>query len=569
MPRITRFTSADVSAPDQTTVGQNIDIPRGAFGELEAEAIAQLGGTITSTAEALGMAQHRQQKREDAIAASKRYQELDLASQEEYEGLKQNPGDLKTFVDRTLDSYDKRVEEYAKDLSPGAREMFLQKTLSGRTTRGKQAVSWKTKEFITQGRNAVRSELDLNVRAAGADIENLADYYKKAETTTAEAIAAGFLSPTKGKSAEALVEDEVRKVSFEVANDMLNENPALLHQLLEDDTLRGLTSKEKRTFQNQALNAVKNLDEKAQLQKLSSLIVNNKEFAEKYSNGELTYKDVDEMERSETIDPRLAEILKDDLTTPEEVEYEELVDKKVRDMKATEEARKRRGLPPREKKPSNKEKVEKEKEMYARFLSFGVTKKDGKTKLKNANEQLSDLLDFQVDVMAAASSGLLDRDKASKWMRDLLPILGERIKSKHFQGQENWIRADRKPDIYSTGFTQVLDMLEKSPKANTLYNQVRALEFVVQIAEAKGVDQIEDPVEKHKALMSIGKDAVDLLNKTNYPALAHVEKMPDTVISTRKPTAAELLLANKDNKKYVDAFIKRFGEDAYKKVIGE
>lgn len=570
MPKITRTTGTTVGAPDQSGVQQRIDVPRGAFGGQIAEAQERAGAGLQDAGNKLGQIAIRQQEREDTTAASQAAADYDLETQQLYEDMKRNPGDLNSFTDRLLSDMDKRAEEYTEGMSSGAKNMFMQKALGYRTTRGKSSISWKSQEFIRQGTAAINSELNNNIRAAGGDIANLNDYYARTEATVANGIAAGFIRTTAKRGVESIVRDEKARISKEAANALIGDNPAVLIQMLEQDALQGLSEGEKNTLSTRAVSALKNLDEKAAVTRLAGFLTKNEEAMDSYRDGTLDYKTVDDWERSGVIDPRVSSMLKDDLTVPEDVAFEATVSKKEKEIKTRQEARKRLGLDKDEtRKPSVEEKLKGERSLATRFMEFSIDKnEDGEV---TTEAQLNKLLDFQLDVQYAASQKLITRERASSWMNKILPLLKGEIDSKHFQGSKGFLGfGKRESDPYSSGFTHVLDALEKVPASNTLENQVRAIELVMDISEARNLDSIEDPVEKQKALQGIGKAALDALNKENYPSLSHVENMPDTVIGVKEPPPKAIdILRNDPSEKNRTFFDQTFGDGAAARILGE
>lgn len=546
MAKIRRVVQTDVKAPDLTGALQRIDIPKGAFGQDVSRAISNLGRGIEFSAEKLGDAHFRMQERQSIADASNAFKDVPVNELTALEEAKKNPGDLNTFTDRFLADYDKRIETIANALeNPRTRERFLDKALSTRTTLGKSAVTWKSREFILQGRNNLNAELGNNVRAAGADIQNINDYYSAAAFAVNQGAAAGFLIDGRGKKQDPSVRtlEELRKIDYEVANNLMLDNPVKLLELLDSTVFRGLNAQDKKSFTQQANNSFNNIVERAEITKKVEYFSKNTELFTKFQAGTLGWKEVDEEQRlisgavadgdEDAIRQNEAlELIKDDVNKPEDVEFAEAVKKKKFNIETLAEAKIQAG---KEKTP--KPTVAEQSKAYVgfanRFLDFDVQKTGRRKKgfkVKNASVRLSDLLDFQVDLLKDMNKKLITRAEGKAWMTKLLPTLRKKIESKHFEERKGMFKFDREADIYSDAFSHVLDTLEASPELNTSENQADALRLAFEIAEGLQIDKEDDPVKRSELLRSVGKRAIDELNRSLHPSLNHLDELPDAIV---------------------------------------
>ncbi len=547
MAKITRVKQPSVGAPDLTGRSQVINIPKGAFGQDVSQAVSNLGRNIEFSAEKLGDAHFRMQERQSVSDAANAFKDVPVNELTALEEAKKNPGDLNTFTDRFLTDYDKRTEDIAKTLeNPRTRQRFMAKALATRTSLGKNAVTWKSREFILQGRNNLNAELGNNVRAAGADIQNIDDYYLQAKNTVNQGAAAGFLIDGRGKKQDPSIRtlEEWRRIDYEVANNLMLDNPVRLLELLDSTVFKGFNAKDKKTLTQEANNSFNNIVERADTTKKREYFSKNPELYTKYLAGTLGWKEVDEEQRiisgavaacdEDAIrEDEALGLIKELVNQPEDVEFAEAVKEKKFNIETLAEAKIQAGAE-KTPKPSVAEQSKAYVGFALRFLDFDVEKTGRRNKkefkVKNASVRLSDLLDFQVDLLKAQKAKLITRAEGKAWMNKLLPTLIKKIDTKHFEERKGMFRFDREADIYSDAFSHVLDTLETNPDLNTSENQADALRLAFEIAEGLDIDKEKDPVKRSELLRSVGKRAIDELNRSLHPSLNSVEVLPDAIV---------------------------------------
>lgn len=544
-PKITRVTRPSVAAPDLTGRFQDINIPKGAFGQDVSQAIGNLGRSIESGAARLGDAHFRMQERQSVADASNAFKDIPVNELNALEEAKKNPGDLNTFTDRFLAGYDNRIDSIAKTLPDArTRQRFMDKALTTRTSLGKSAVTWKSREFILQGRNTANAELGSITRAAGADAQNINDYYLLAKNTVEQAATAGFLIDGRGKKQDPSIRtlEEWRRIDFEVANNLMLDNPLKLVELLDSTVFKGLNAQDKKSLTNEANNSFNNIVERADTTRKVEYFSKNTEQYAKFQAGTLGWKELDEeqsiisgavadgdedaIRQNETL-----ELIKDLVNKPEDVEFAEAVKKKKFNIETLEAAKIQAGGE-KTPKPTVAEQSKAYTRFAIRFLDFQVEKKKkkGEFKVENAAKRVSDLLDFQVDLLKAQNEKLITKSEGKAWWNKLLPTLLKKIESKHFEEQKGMFVFDREPDIYSDAFSHVLDTLEANPDIDTSENQADAVRLAFEIAEGLQIDKEKDPVKRSELLRSVGKKAIDELNRALHPSLNHLDVLPDAII---------------------------------------
>lgn len=547
MAKIKRVVQPSVGAPDLTGASQRINIPKGAFGQDVSQAVSNLGRNIEFSAEKLGDAHFRMQERQSVSDAANAFKDVPVNELTALEEAKKNPGDLNTFTDRFLADYDKRTEDIAKTLeNPRTRQRFMSKALATRTTLGKNSVTWKSREFILQGRNNLNAELGNNARAAGADIPNINDYYSAAAFAVKQGAAAGFLLDGRGKKEDPSIRtlEEMRRIDYEIANNLMLDNPVKLLELLDSTVFKGLNAKDKKTLTQEANNSFNNIVERADTTRKVEYFSKNIEQYTKFQDGTLGWKELDEEQRiisgavangdADAIrEDETLELIKELLNQPEDVEFAEAVKEKKFNIETLAEAKIQAGAE-KTPKPTKAEQSKAYVGFTNRFLDFDVQKvgRKGKKefKIKNASVRLSDLLDFQVDLLKAQNDKLITLAEGKAWMNKLLPTLRKKIESKHFEERKGMFRFDREADIYSDAFSHVLDTLETNPDLNTSENQAEALRLAFEIAEGLDIDKEKDPVKRSELLRSVGKRAIDELNRSLHPSLNHLDELPDAIV---------------------------------------
>jgi hypothetical protein len=162
-----------------------------------------------------------------------------------------------------------------------------------------------------------------------------------------------------------------------------------------------------------------------------------------------------------------------------------------------------------------------------------------------------------VDLLKDQNKKLITKGEGKIWMNKLLPTLMKKIESKHFEERKGLFKFDREADIYSDAFSHVLDTLEANPDINTPENQADALRLAVEIADGLDIDKEKDPVKRSELLRSVGKRAIDELNRSLHPSLNHLDELPDAIVEVSGPpqAAIDFLLADP-----TDGAIKEFDE---------
>jgi len=604
MPRINVKKTPSVSAPDLTRASQQINVPSDSFGGAEGRAIENLGNNIQFSAQEIGKGLARVEARRTSTEASTAFRDVPISELNSLEVAKKNPGDLATFQKRQTEEFDKRMDTIRQGLSSDrARLKFDEKTLATRTSMAKNAATWARTQEVVQGRNAVNADISNQINAAAGDLGNLQSYRDESIRLINEADANGYLINGKGQKQDSsvVIQNTLRAIDLEVANSLIQDNPAALVSMIDADLLPGLTEDDKRVKTAQAISSARNADEKAELTIKDSYLSTRKDLQQKIDNKTATFQELEQHVRSldvavaagdETAAGQQAwlERARDKANKSEEDLFREATQKKVRGIKATEAAKQITGTG-NATKPSVSERSNALMDFVNEFQGFDIVSTGAKTteskdkfELKdkdNPNTRMSDILDFWTRVSDAQDAQLLSESEGNMFFKQLIPVMRSKISSKHFEEiARPWWRPDvavgitgpvkREQDKYSDAFSNVLSLLEGTPAQNSTTNQSKAVRYAFQLAEEMDVDKIEDVDKRIEAINKIGNEAIQMLNNENHPSLRGLKT--DSVIEF-KPTGAsqrsvDFLQANPTpaNIKFFD---QKFGKGAADKILGK
>lgn len=548
--RVKRVIQPDVAPPDLTQTLQQINIPRGL--DSKDRAIEGLGANIEFSAQTVGYAFARQQDRRSISEASTAFRDVPINELSKLNEAKKNPGDLATFQTRQTEAFDLRMKTIREGLSSErAKLRFDEKTLSTRTSMAKNVATWARGEEISQSRNNMNSELSNQVSAAAGDIGNLQSYRDESIRLINEAATKGFLIDGRGKRLDSstVIRNTLRTIDLEVANSLIQDNPAVLVTMIDNGLLSGLTDDDKRVKTNQAISSGRNIQEKAELTIKDSYLSTRKELQDKITNKTATYQELEGHVRSldiavasgdETAVAQQAwlERARDKALKSEEDLLRESTQKKVRSIKATEKAKQITGTGGVSK-PSVSERSNVLMDFINEFQGFDivstgakVTENEDKFKLKdkdNPSVRMSDILDFWTNVSDAQDAQLLSEAEGNMFFKKLIPVMRSKIASKHFgEIARPWWRPDvvigvtnkikREKDKYSDAFSSVLSLLESVPNENTQVNQAKAIRFAFQLAEDKDINKIDNVNDRLEAVNQVAEQAIQMLNNENHPS---------------------------------------------------
>lgn len=583
---------SSVGAPDLTRNLQNINIPRDAFGANVGAELVNLGGTVADSANRLNLAFGRMEERRSTTDASNAFKDVPISEFNALEQAKQNPGDLATFQQRQTKEFDDRMKALREGLSERARLKFDQKVLSTRTSLAKNAVTWARGQEIVQGRNAMNSEIQNSIAVAPGDLLNLGQHRQDIVDIINQAFASGSLVAVgrqKPIDPADLIASSLRAMDKEIANSLVFDNPESLKQMLDNGALGNLTEQDERIFRSLANSSSANIVERRTITTRDAYFSKNQEFSKKFHDNILTWAEANNEQASlqplvdagdEDAKKQQAMIIKirDRLIKPEEQKQTQATQAAIRRITATKEAKEALGISKGEK-PSKRAQGAKYVELTNRFLDFGGKKittrgaKKGQFIIKDASVRLSDLLDFQNDIEDALDAGLITLSQHNAWQTKLMPTLRSKIESKHFEERKGFVGiGQRDPDIYSDGFSHVLETL-KGTEFDTSANQAEALASVFRIAEGLNINAEEDPIKRKELLQSVGQRAVNELYRSVIPEINNLtdDQFPD-VVPRFSPSGATQgaidFLTNNPSDANIKFFNEKFGKGAAESILG-
>lgn len=447
MAKIKTFQAPEKEAPFLRQNLQRIDIPRDAFGEGTGRAFESLGAAGESASTQLGNAVFRMQQRRNITQASTAAKDVPLTALEDLNVMKgeamANPNLLPGFAESYVNDFDKKAKILRDGLTTeGARLQFDAKILSTRTTMAKNAITWARAQEIVVGRNNLNSEVQNEITVAGGDIGNLDAHRLKIVDLINEAEASGFLVSGKKKlDSSVVIRDALRDMDIEVVQSLIQNNPAILQQMIDDNQLPGLTEKDINKTEKDIINSMKHIDERAIFSEIQETLALYPDLNDKFNSGTLTYQTVDNLETDGRISEVAARVWKSELIAPERKTEEQLIEEGIEKgvQKARIKAAVEAGVqevtgivkPPKLSDPVKDAKHAELAEFFTEDLQEIILSQN-----INSIDKLNSILEFADKVFQAHEDGaFVGRKKMfGDYMKVLIPSVKEMVDSKYLEG---------------------------------------------------------------------------------------------------------------------------------------
>ena len=609
----------NVKAPNLTRSSQNIDIPAGAFGEGVGQAISNFGATSAQAANSIRTALFREEQRRATTAANEAFKNVPIDQQNKLdaarlEAMKTPTASLPGFVDAQTKRFDDDMKAISKDMDEGTKRRFDALTLSTRTQQGISNNKWARQQMVVNGRNQMNAAVAALI-ATAATAEDTEDLKLQAAGVLMTGHSNGYLLDNRfnPQNIDEMIGKSNRQIDRNKAHSKVDKEPRLLLDMLDDpNQLDDLTDADETEFRNRARASERDIAQKFEMKAWAENINIFENLALSAMAGTANYNELafmidatrtelDALPDKDPKNPSGVELIirqridvLSDLITMENSPEGEVIDAKAQKIIIDRKAQLKADQDPDVGKPpvvSEEEKFANQTAFIGRYNEYIISKTRSRGSnrkgpaatavVRDANVQLQDLANLQGDLIRAVALGKVTRGFALTYFEKLMDPMKKMIESKHFQAQEGFWVADKKPDKYSGPFTHVLSELEKAAEGgaefmNDPIAQNLAITFVFEEAERQDLsdDGIKnDSIKTQEAITNISKTALDR-TKRWLLSLDSSERVPDGVMRFAETApvqpfpvapqgAIDKLLADPDNKVFIDDFIDAFGQEAF------
>jgi hypothetical protein len=354
---------------------------------------------------------------------------------------------------------------------------------------------------------------------------------------------------------EAQRDNQKQRLSLEVANTLMDDNPSAVITAVENGSLQGLSADQENRLKEAARNRIARLGEINNRKRLSQASVQFQDFTNKTINGEMTWREADNFERQVENDEDLtdeqkrlgvefAQTVKSTLTKPRDVRFEQDVQGRVQNIRAREEAQDRaeeQGIveadesggsdDPDAEIPSETEKLEKYNDLVIRFRDFTKNDEDELTQ----GNSLTKLLRYQADVADALDKGHITQSEAQQFSEKVTPVIRKKIEN---EIEDTWFGGLTSEDVYAPALQQHAEFFRNNPDLNTLENRKIAFRRTIEIADELGLDEqpsgeasIKDIEERRERIRNLGSAVINEFIQSKDPSIRSTDDLPDKLIT--------------------------------------